>query len=642
MDRLKMHSPDLTQANIDKLAELFPNCMTESAAEDGSLKRAVDFDLLRQELSGSIVEGPQERYQLNWPGKKDAVLLSNTAIARTLRPCENESVNFDNTGNLFIEGDNLDALKLLQETYLGKIKLVYIDPPYNTGSDLVYLDDFSTDKDSYLIASHQLNGDGSRLVANIEANGRFHSSWASMILPRLKLTRTLLKDDGLLYISIDDNELHNLRKMCDEVFGPKNFVGILVVNSTPNARDYGHIGKMHEYVLFYAKDIEQAKSNLVPTADKTFAYEDQLGGFNIHPLYNSNVAFHSGNRPNLYYPFYLKQSKPLADGFFEIGLENVDGAVEIFPPRSQREGVQFVWRWGKPKAKENLNSEIVGYRTGSGEYRIVQKMRHSSKLIRSLLLDTAYSTRRGTAEVESLFGKKLFSFPKPLELMKLLLSVGMDSSDTVLDMFAGSCTLAHAAMVLNAEDGGNRRYIAIQIPEQCDDSSVALDAGYSNIAQIAKERIRLAGEKVKLTCATTVPELDTGFRVLKIDTSNMKDVYYAPDALAQGTLLDQIENIKEDRTSGDLLFQVLLDWGVDLSFPISREFISGKSIYSVDGNGLVACFDKDVSEDLIKAIAAKKPLRAVFRDAGFSGDSAKINVEQIFKLVSPSTELRCI
>lgn len=439
-----MHYLDFTEQNIVRLAELFPNCVTEAEGDDGQLKKAIDFDQLRQELSESIVDGSRERYHLDWPGKKEALLVANAAIAKTLRPCRGESVNFDYTKNLFIEGDNLDALKLLQETYLNKIKMVYFDPPYNTGNDFIYNDDFRATTGSYLSLSNQTDSEGNRLVANPESNGRFHSDWASMILSRLKLARNLLRDDGFIFLSIDDNEIHNLRKLCDETFGEDNFIGIFNVNSTPNARDYGHIGKMHEYVLFYAKNVEYAKSNLIPDTEKTFTYEDDIGGFNIHPLYNSNVAFHSGNRPNLYYPFYLFPDRRIKEDFFEIGLEKQAGAIEVFPPLSQREGIQFVWRWGRPKSSENINKEILGYRTGSGEYRIVQKMRHSAKLVCSLLLDTCYSTRRGTAEVESLFGKKVFSFPKPLALLKLLCNVALSDHDCVVDMFAGSCTVGEA------------------------------------------------------------------------------------------------------------------------------------------------------------------------------------------------------
>ena len=644
MEKLDLTTPNFTNENIAKLAELFPNCVTEKKSDKGEIERAIDFDALRQEFSDTIVEGQQERYSLNWPGKREALVTANMPISKTLRPYRDESVDFDNTKNIFIEGDNLDALKLLQETYLNKIKMIYIDPPYNTGNDFIYNDNFTVDKDEYDEASGQRNEEGGRLVANQDSNGRFHSDWLSMIYPRLKLARNLLRDDGVIFISIDDNEIHNIRKICDEIFGEDNFEGIFTVNSTPNARDYGHIGKMHEYILFYSKNTELARTNLIPDENKKFSYSDENSDFNIHPLYNSNVAFHSGNRPNLFYPFYLYPSDMSDDGFYKIGLSNKEGAIEIYPPLSQRDGVQFVWRWGKEKATNNLNSEIIGYQTSSGEYRIVQKMRHSAKLIRSLLLDTCYSTRRGTAEVESIFAKKIFSFPKPLAILEILATAGTYDNDIVLDLFAGSGTAAHALMKLNIEDGGSRKCISIQLPEETDKISEAFSAGYKNIAEISKERIRRAGTKIKEDNADKdgIEDLDTGFRVFKIASSNMVDVTLSPDEAHPDMFDEQVGNIKKDRSSEDLLFQVLLDWGVDLSLPIIREEIESKEVFFVDGNALAACFDKDINEDFVKELAEKQPLRVVFRDDGFSSDAVKINVEQIFKLKSPATDIKVI
>ena len=371
-------------------------------------------------------------------------------------------------------------------------------------------------------------------------------------------------------------------------------------------------------------------------------YSDDVGGFNIHPLYNSNVAFHSGNRPNLFYPFYISPQDKIGDVFFSISLDKTEGAVEIYPPLSQKQSVQFVWRWGKDKARQNLNSEIIGYQTNSGEYRIVQKMRHSAKLVRSILSDTCYSTRRGTAEVEKLFGDKVFSFPKPVELLKLLCRVSLSDDDIAVDMFAGSCTLADALMSLNAEDGGTRCFIAMQLPEPCEEKSTAFKAGLTTVAELGKERIRRAGKRTKEENQLNAPDLDIGFRVLKMDSSNMKDVYYTPDTVGQTALLDQVENIKEDRNAEDLLFQVLLDWGVDLSLPIASETIDDKKVFFVDTTALAACFDSDVSEDLVAAIAKRKPLRAVFRDSSYGSDSTKINVEQIFKTISPETDVKSI
>lgn len=643
MDKLKMQTTDFIDQNIVKLTELFPNCVTETKDEKGNLKKFIDFDLLRQELSKNIVEGPQERYHLNWPGKREALLTANAPIAKTLRPCREESVNFDTTQNIFIEGDNLDALKLLQETYLGKIKMIYIDPPYNTGNDFIYEDDFAENSEEFLKRSNQKDEKGNRLVANTDSNGRFHSDWLSVIYPRLKLARNLLRDDGVIFISIDDNEFENLKKICDEIFGADQYVGTFTVNATPNARDYGHIGKMHEYIHFYTKDRQFAQTNQLVVPDKIFKYTDGKGGFNIHPLYNSNEAFTPANRPNLYFPIFLYPTKKIDECFYEIGFDETPGAIKIFPPKSEKNSVQFVWRWGKEKCSANFNKEIIGYKTDGG-YRIVQKMRHTTKIVRSILDSKAFTSRRGTAEVEEIFEGKIVSFPKPVELIKTLVQVGMNENDIILDFFAGSATTAHAVMQLNAEDEGNRKFIMIQLDELCDEHSDALKAGYKTIADLGKERIRRVGKKIKEDNATTAPNLDIGFRVLKVDTSNMEDVYYNPDAYSQDSLFKIKENIKPDRTEEDLLFQVLLDWGVDLSLPVAKETVAGLPVYFVNDNALAACFVKDgaVTEDFCKELAKRQPLRVVFRDAGFKDDSVKINVEQIFKLMSSHTDVKTI
>ena len=644
MEKLKMHSPNLTQDNIARIRDLFPGCVTEAKGEDGSVKLAVDFDQLRQELAESIVEGAQERYHLNWPGKREALLTANAPIAKTLRPCREESVDFDTTKNLFIEGDNLDALKLLQETYLGKVKMIYIDPPYNTGNDFIYHDDFSVDSAEFLMRSNQKDEAGNRLVANPESGGRFHSDWLSMIYPRIKLARNFLSDDGVFFISIDDGESDNLKKLCTEIFGESNFIGTFTVISTPNARDYGHIGKMHEYVHFYAKNIDSTFTNQLKVKDKNFRFSDDDGGFNVHPLYNSNEAFTPSNRPNLFFPIYLHPERKIGDSFYEISFQNLPGAIEIYPPKSEKNSVQFVWRWGQPKCQENFNKEIIGYKTETGAYRIVQKMRHTTKLIRSLQDETAVSSRKGTAEVEELLGGKIASFPKPLMLLKTLIEVGTSDESIVMDFFAGSATTAHAVMQLNAEDGGNRKFIVVQLPESCDDKSEAFSAGYKTISEICKERIRRAGKKVLESQYDQNWNKDVGFRTLKIDTSNMADVYYAPDALDKAKFDLFVDNIKADRSPEDLLFQVMLDWGVDLALPITKQSIQGKDVFFVDSNALAACFDASgsIDEAFVKELAKQQPLRVVFRDAGYKNSAVKINVEQIFKLLSPATEVKCI
>lgn len=656
-DHLKMHSLNKIDENISKIAQLFPNCVTEAKGENGEITKKIDFDMLKQELSHSLVEGREERYQFTWPDKRQAILTANAPINKTLRPCREESVNFDETENLYIEGDNLEVLKLLQETYLGKIKMIYIDPPYNTGNDFVYNDDFSQDADDYMSNSGQTDEEGNRLVANTESNGRFHTDWLNMIYPRLKLAKDLLSDDGVIFISIDDNEQSNLEKICNEIFGNENFQGMFIINASPSAIDYGNMAKMHEYALMYSKNALEVSTNQLQEKDKVFKFTDDRGGFIIYPLYNGNVAFNPQTRPNLYYPFYLNPNKNLDNGFFEIGLEKRDNWIEVFPVVSKKEGIPRVWRWGKDKAKENLNKEIVGYKNEEGEYRIVQKYRGDKKTIRSLLLENNVSSRRGTAEVQNLFENKIFSFPKPVDLVKLFSTVGANNDSLILDFFSGSATTAHAVMQLNAEDGGNRKFIMVQLPELCDEKSEAFKAGYKNICEIGKERIRRAGKQLlkttiqtgggmenslfenSLTTSAETPlgvsnpcdnkKLDIGFRVLKCDTSNMEDVYYTPDHIDTNDLFKN--NIKSDRTPEDLLFQVMLDLGIMLSSKIQTKQIDGKTVYYVEGKYLVACFDEDVTEETITKIAKEKPYYFVMRDASMANDSVATNFEQIFK-----------
>ena len=642
MNKLRMESPDLTAQNIDRIAALFPNCVTEMLDEERSTKekkvykRAINFELLKQMLSPDVVDG-DEAYEFTWVGKKAAIVEANKPIRKTLRPCIEESKNWDSTENLYIEGDNLEVLKLLQESYLGKVKMIYIDPPYNTGSDrFVYPDSYMMGADEYEDGIGFYDENGNRnFMENNSSDPRFHSKWCSMVYQRLMLARSLLSENGFIFISIDDNEMDSLKKMCDEVFGLSNHCGTFVINSTPNARDYGHIGKMHEFCLFYAKNITKAESNMLPDESKTFKYHDNNGGYNIHPLYNSNEAFHKLNRPNLYYPFYIYLDRPLDKGFFEIGLEKKEHSVEVYPPKSLKNGVQFVWRWGKEKALQNMNEEIIGYEVKPGEYRIVQKMRHEEKIIRSLLTDTKYSSRRGTAEVEDILNGKIFSFPKPLSLIMDFCKVALSSTDIVLDFFSGSATTAHAVMQLNAEDGGHRKFIMVQLPEPCDETSEAYKAGYKNICEIGKERIRRVGEKIKAESPMTTQDLDIGFRVLKLDDTNMKDVYYAADDYSQDMIAGLESNIKDDRTDLDLLFGCLIDWGLPLSLPYRSEQMDGCTVHTYNGGDLIACFDANIPESVVKTIAKRKPLRAVFRDSGFASSPEKINVFEIFKFYMP-------
>ena len=621
MNKLDMQSIDIVDENIEKISELFPNVIVESA--NG---KTIDFDLLKQELSKEIVDGVKEKYQLTWPGKKEAIVNANTPSKNTLRPIKEKSVDFDNTKNIYIEGDNLEILKILQESYLNKIKCIYIDPPYNTGSDFIYNDKFSKSENEELIESGQIDEDGNRMISNNQSNGKFHSDWLSMMFSRLKLARNLLSKDGLIFVSIDDNEQANLKKVCDEIFREKNFIGIFCINSTPNARDYGHIGKMHEYALFYAKNIDFAKSNMIPEEDKKFTYSDEIGGFNIHPLYNSNEAFTPANRPNLYYPFYVNPNSKTKDGFYEIGLENRTGWIEVYPPKSVKNGVQFVWRWGKEeKSRANLNKEIVGYKVDN-EFKIVQKMRNSAKLIRSFLYDGGYTSRKGTAEVEEIIGSKIFSFPKPVELIKLFLKSGSNEDSIVLDFFSGSGTTAQAVMELNNEDNGNRRFILVQLPEKIDKKE------FKTICDLGQERIRRVANKLKQSNSQCK---DLGFRVYKTDSSNMKDIFYKPNDLEQSQLRLFESNIKEDRTTDDLLTQVILDLGLTLDLDIEERMIGDNKVYYVAGNSLVACFDDNIDINIVDKICECEPYKVVFKDSAFKYDNDKINLEERFKKLLP-------
>ena len=650
MNKLKMHSPNLTDGNIDRIRELFPGCVTEAHDEHGTLKLAVDFDQLKQELSDSIVEGPQERYHLNWPGKREALLTANAPIAKTLRPCREESVDFDTTKNLFIEGDNLDALKLLQETYLGKVKMIYIDPPYNTGNDFIYEDDFAENTDEFLLRSNQKDEEGNRLVANTESNGRFHSDWLSMIYPRLKLARNLLRDDGVIFISIDDNEQANLKRLCDEVFGASNFVSVIAWQSRTSVQNDTDISEQHEYVLVYAK-VRRTENKRLKESNQKSWYE--LPSFAAHPLPLDKQKFSNPDND----PRGLWKADPFdAPNIREnltYEIENPTTKEKYLPPIGRH------WRTELNKYLALFNDNRIVFGT-SGTSRPQLKVFYEEKkdfgeVNRTWWDGNSFGTStNGTKELQLLFGQSPFSFPKPTTLIVALMKLATRNEDIVLDFFAGSATTAHAVMQLNADDGGNRKFIMVQLPELCNEQSEAFKAGYKTIAEISKERIRRAGKKIKdekeqtatgqgvLQYAPTA--IDTGFRVLKVDSSNMAEVYYTPDAVKQEDLFNAIDNIKPDRTPEDLLFQVLLDLSVDLSLPIHKELIQGKTVFFVNQPpyDLIACFDTGVSEELVKELATHKPLRVVFRDTGFTTDTVKINVDQIFKQLSPGTEVKSI
>ena len=643
MEKLKMHSLDIVDENVAKIAGLFPDCVTESVAEDGSIRKAIDFDRLRQELSPSIVEGPKERYQINWPGRQNAQIAANVPIAKTLRPCREESVDFDATENLFIEGDNLNALKLLQETYLGKIKMIYIDPPYNTGKDFIYKDKFTVESGEWKTANGDYADNGDRLVQNTEANGRFHSDWLSMIYPRLKLARNLLSNDGVIFISIDDNEASNLKLLCDEIFGSQNFVENFVNRSNPRGNQAKkHTASEHEYVLCYARQ----RSSISPLGfikdESEFRGRDKHGRYAETGLRKRGAGSRRSDAPNQYFPIYVNPDTQ------EITTTPTDGYHEVLPKLSN--GTDGRWRWSKKNVNSNSHLLLARKvkRNGGLEFDVFVKSYFTGeqvKKVKSIFTEKEVNNENATEEIKNLFDSaSYFDYPKPVYTVKKLAQLLVEDDDIVLDFFAGSSTAAHAVMKLNAEDGGKRKFIMVQIPEACDEKSEAFKAGYKTIADIGKERIRRAGAKIKEGGSLNSPDLDIGFRVLKIDSTSMKDVFYAADALKQEQLESMADNIKDDRTAEDLLFHIMLAWGVELSSPIDRETIHGHEVFFVNDDALVACFVKngELGVDLCQKLAERKPRRAVFRNAGFKDDNAMINIEQIFNAVSPHTKLRVI
>ena len=647
MNHMKFESPDMTAQNIDRIAALFPNCITEMLDEEHSkpekkvYKRAVNFELLKQMLSPDVVDG-DEAYEFTWVGKKAAIVEANKPIRKTLRPCVAESKDWDNTENLYIEGDNLEVLKLLQESYLGKVKMIYIDPPYNTGNDFIYADDFKMESEEWKVESGEWSEEGDRLFKNTDTNGRFHSDWCSMIYSRLLLARNLLTDDGVIFISIDDNEVDNLRKICDELFGNTNFIAFLTVIVKTEGRRYGGFAKTHEQVIVYGKNVEQVKLNEIEVEGKKFQFSDENGGFNVQDLRNQNArAFNSTNRPNLRYPFYVDTEDKDNNGFCKVYLKKKEGLTEVYPITVN--GFDSVWRWGKKeKASEHL-SELAARIGTDGIIRIYQKMRKLTEEPKTVLINKEYISIKGTREIQNILGIGIFDFPKPLNLIKLFESIATSENSIILDFFSGSATTAHAVMQLNAEDGGHRKFIMVQLPEKCDEKSEAYKAGYKNICEIGKERIRRAGEKIlkeqlannNSTLNSPNSKLDIGFRVLKLDSTNMKDVYYAPSDYNQDFLHQLESNIKDDRTDLDLLFGCLIDWGLPLSLPYKSEQIDGCTVHTYNDGDLIACFDANVPESVVKEIAQRKPLRAVFRDSGFESSPEKINMFEIFKLYMP-------
>lgn len=619
MDKLKMHTPNKADENFKKLAALFPNAVTETIDENGEVVRAIDKDVLMQEISCTVVDGKEERYQFTWPDKKKSVLLANAPINKTLRPCREESVNFDTTENLYIEGDNLEVLKLLQETYLGKIKMIYIDPPYNTGNDFVYEDDFAQSTEEYMANSGQFDAEGNRLVQNTDTNGRFHSDWLNMIYPRLRLAKDLLSDDGIIVISIDDNEIRNMRLLCDAVFGESNFISTIIwqkIHSTKN--DAKYFSENHEYAVIYAKSIGDIKINLLPRTD-------EMNSRYKNPDNDPRGPWQSGD---------LVASGERSNGHF-IVTSPVTGKNFDVP-----QGKHWVY------SQENLLKLVADNQIWFGadgnafprKKRFLKDVQDGRTPSTLWLAEEVGHNQSATREVKILFDdEKLFDFPKPVAYIEQFLRVASKENCTILDFFSGSATTAHAVMQLNAEDGGKRKFIMVQLPEETDEKSEAYKAGYQNICEIGKERIRRAGAKIKEEAGLTAQNLDVGFRVLKCDTSNMKDVYYSPSDFDRNLLDLMADNIKEDRTPEDLLFQVMLDLGVTLSSKIEKNIIAGKKVFDVADGFLIACFDKDVNEETIKAIAQKQPYYFVMRDSSLANDSVATNFEQIFATYSPDT-----
>ena len=613
---------------LEALKQLIPACFTEVKNERGELQQVVDWDALKQLLGENIADENNERYQFTWAGKQAARLEANKVTSQTLRPVLEDSVDWDTTENLYIEGDNLQVLKLLQQGYMGKVKMIYIDPPYNTGNDFVYDDNFARTQAAEDLDSGDIDEEGNRYRKNNRTNGRFHSDWCSMIYPRLLIARSLLTEDGVIFISIDDNEVHNLRKICDEIFGEGNFKSLSIVMNNRGGRDYGGIALQHDYILIYGKS-DNAKFNLIEEKDKEFQFTDEEGGFNLMELRNRNVKFNNKNRPNLCYPFYVNPDNIDNNGLMEISLEPRTGFVKVYPAKSQ--GIQTVWRWGKEeKARSALNREIFGKANQNGGYMIVQKYRKATKMQRSIWDEKEFVNERGTEAVKDLLGAAFFDYPKSTHTIKRVLELGASEDSLILDFFSGSATTAHAVMQLNAEDGGKRKYICVQLNEATPEDSEARKAGYASIPEIAKERIRRAGQKIKAE-NPTAQDLDTGFRVLRLADSNFNEVNRHPNEYDQVQLEFFATNIKEDRNDLDLLFGAMLSWGVPLSLPISTEEIDGCRLYNVNDGDLVACFAENVSEAVVKAMASKVSLRVLFRDSCFSEDKHKINIFEIFK-----------
>lgn len=624
MDKMRMESVDMTAQNIEKIGALFPNCITETVDEKGTLKKAINFELLKQMLSDDIIDG-DEAYEFTWVGKKASIVEANKPIRKTLRPCKESSVNWDTTENLYIEGDNLEVLKLLQESYLGAIKMIYIDPPYNTGNDFIYRDDFKASPDEYEEDLGIYDGDGNRMFKNTDANGRFHSDWCSMMYSRLMLARNLLTDDGVIFISIDDNELDDLHMICNEVFGEANFESCVAWRrrtNQPNDKSK-MIAKVAEYILVYAKNS---------------AYLAESKGFYGVPLTDERKSEYKNpdNDPR----------GPWSTNPWKAAVGRGGTKYSITTPT----GIVYDETWyGTKQTFEALIAENRVHWTdgGNGYPRIkiylADAEREGQAAINFFTPDRYGSNQEGSSTLQNLMGVKgLFDNPKPTTLIKALMRLSMHPDSIVLDFFSGSATTAHSVMQLNSEDNGNRKYIMVQLPEKCDEGSEAAKNGYTTIPEIGKERIRRAGKKIKEENPLSAQNIDTGFRVFKLDDTNMTDVYYSADEYTQDLLSMLESNVKADRTDLDLLFGCLLEWGLPLSLPYTSETIEGCTVHTYNDGDLIACFDENIPDSVIKTIAKRQPLRAVFRDSSFANSPLKINVGEIFKLMAPDTRVKVI
>lgn len=612
MDKLRMQSSNGVEDNITKIAQLFPDCVTETVDErSGQPKHLIDFEKLKQNLSDSVMSERAERYQFTWPDKSKAILLANSPINATLRPCREDSVDFDNTQNLYIEGDNLDVLKCLKETYLHKVKMIYIDPPYNTGNDFVYEDDFAQSSEEYLANSGQFDEQGNRMFTNAESNGRFHTDWLNMIYPRLKVARDLLTDDGAIFISIGDDEGANLQKVCDEIFGEKNFIADICHKHRASVSNDRIISENHNHLLFYCKKVATLFSK-----HKLIGEDPVLEGFNLED----------------------------ESGKYKLTPVDGPGGAKKGNPHYEFLGVTGYWRYSKETMQAKYDQGLIVRTTNGLQQKYYLEQAKLSRRTVTTWWDDNFLTSSATKQLIDLMGTKTFDNPKNVNLLLRCLKMitKFDKDSLILDFFSGSATTAHAVMQLNSEDGGNRKFIMVQLPEKTDEKSEAFKAGYKNICEIGKERIRRAGKKIKEESPLTTQDLDTGFRVLKLDSTNMQDIYYSPKDISQADLFSQVDNVKPDRTGEDLLFQVMLELGAPLDSKIETTTVAGKTIYNVAEGYLVACFDPDVTDEVVKAIAQMQPAYAVLRDTSMKDDSTATNFEQIFKTYSPDTVTRIL